>query len=54
MPSVWAVLHECLYGFPSGSMEKNPVRETQETWVQSLRREDVLETGMATHSCILA
>ena len=26
----------------------------QETWVQSLRREDPLEKGMATHSCILA
>src|SRR5574340_624975 len=26
----------------------------QETWVQSLRREDPLEEGMATHSSILA
>ena len=26
----------------------------QETWVQSLGREDPLEEGMATHSCILA
>ena len=26
----------------------------QETWVQSLGREDPLEKGMATHSCILA
>ena len=25
----------------------------QETWVQSLDREDLLEKGMATHSCIL-
>ena len=25
----------------------------QETWVQSLGREDVLEKGMATHSSIL-
>ena len=25
----------------------------QETWVQSLDREDPLENGMATHSCIL-
>ena len=26
----------------------------QETWVQSLGREDPLEKGMATHACILA
>jgi len=26
----------------------------QETWVQSLGREDPLEKGMATHSSILA
>ena len=26
----------------------------QETWVQSLGREDTLEKGMATHSSILA
>ena len=26
----------------------------QETWVQSLGQEDVLEKGMATHSSILA
>ena len=26
----------------------------QETWVQSLRKDDPLETGMATHSSILA
>ena len=34
---------------------KNPpaVQETQETWVQSLGREDPLEEGMATHSSIL-
>ena len=35
---------------------KNPptVQETEETWVQSLDREDLLEDGMATHSSILA
>ena len=35
---------------------KNPpaVQKTQETWVLSLRREDLLEKGMATHSGILA
>ena len=27
---------------------------TRETWVQSLAREDPLESGMATHSNILA
>ena len=26
----------------------------QETWIQSLRREDPLEKRMLTHSCILA
>ena len=42
--------------FPSGSEIKNPpaVQETQETWVQSMGREDPLEQGMATHSSILA
>ena len=35
---------------------KNPptVQEIEETWVQSLDREDLLEEGMATHSSILA
>ena len=32
---------------------KNPPA-MQETWVQSLRLEDPLEKGMATHSSILA
>ena len=30
------------------------MKETQETWVQSLGLEDPLEEGMATHSSILA
>ena len=30
------------------------MQETQETWVQSLGREDTLEEEMATHSSILA
>ena len=30
------------------------IKETQETWVWSLGREDSLEEGMATHSSILA
>ena len=29
------------------------MQETQETWVQSLGREDPQEKGMATHSSIL-
>ena len=29
------------------------MQEMQETWVQSLGREDPLEEGMATHSSIL-
>ena len=41
-------------GSPGDSMVKNlPVREMQETWIQSLDREDSLEE-MATHSSILA
>ena len=43
--------HRCI--FPVAQMVKNlPVM--QETWVQSLGREDPLERGMATHSSILA
>ena len=34
-------------------MVKNPPA-MQETWIQSLGREDPLEEGMATHSSILA
>ena len=37
----------------SGSVVKNPPA-MQETWVQSLGREDPLEKEMATHSSILA
>ena len=35
---------------------KNPsaMWEPQETWVQSLGREDALEEGMGTHSSVLA
>ena len=51
----WAELSVC-QGFPGGSVVKNPpaIQELQETWVQSLGREDALEEGMATHSSILA
>ena len=40
-------------GFPGGSVVKNPPA-MQDTWVQSLRWEDLLEKGKATHSSILA
>ena len=36
-------------GFPGGSVVKN-LPAKQETWVQSLGREDHLEKEMATHS----
>ena len=39
-----------------GSVVKKPpaIQDTQETQVQSLGHEDLLEKGMATHSSILA
>ena len=40
-------------GFPDDSDSKESPA-MQETWVQSLGREDPLEKGMATHSSILA
>ena len=40
-------------GFPGGSVVKN-LSAVQETWVQSLGREDPLEKGTATYSSILA
>ena len=45
-----------LQGFPSGSVVKNQpaMQETQETQVQFLDWEDLLEKGMATHTSILA
>ena len=39
-------------GFPAGSDHNLPA--LQETWVQSLGREDPLKKEMATHSSILA
>ena len=39
--------------FPVAQMVKN-LPAMQETWVQSLRREDPLEKGMVIHSSILA
>ena len=41
------------WGFPGGSAVKN-LPAMQETQVSSLRREDPLEEGMATHSSVLA
>jgi len=44
-------------GFPGGASDKEPdcrCRRQQVTWVGSLRQEDPLEEGMATHSSILA
>ena len=38
--------------FPVAQMVKR-LPTMQETWVQSLGREDLLEKGMATHSSIL-
>ena len=40
-------------GFPSGSVVKNPPA-MQEAQVQSQGREDSLEEGVASHSCILS
>ena len=44
------------WGLPGGSAVKNllALKEMQETWVQSLGREDPLEEGMTTHSSVLA
>ena len=42
-----------LMGFPGGSDGKEAAA-MQETWVQSLCQEDLLEKGMAIHSSILA
>ena len=42
-----------LGGFPDGSAVKN-LPAMQETQIQSLGREDLLEKEMATHSSILA
>ena len=47
-------LHMCVnIGFPGGAVVKNPPA-MQETWVQSLGLENLLEEEMATHSSILA
>ena len=61
MPISWSNMNEGIFqmrltfrsDFPSGSVVKNLPAE-QETWVQSLGREDPLEKEMANHSSILA
>ena len=42
-----------IQGFPGISVLKNPLAN-QETWIQSLSWEDLLEKEMTTHSSILA
>ena len=49
----WCVLLIKREDFPAAQTVKNPPA-MQETRVQSLGREEALETGMATHSSILA
>ena len=54
-PSLWSLEMVCtlVRGFSSGSVVKN-LPAMQETWIQSLGRENPLEEGIATHSSILA
>ena len=49
-----SLLH--LKGFPDSSVVRIclPMKEAQETWVQSLGQKDPQEGGMASHSSILA
>ena len=51
--SDWTELMELYSGFPGVSVLKECL-PMQETWVQSLGREDLLKKEMATHSSILA
>ena len=50
------LVHTKFSSFPGGSAVKNlpAMQEVQETWVQSLGREDPLEEDVATHSSVLA
>ena len=49
-------VYPLLQGFPNGPMVKNPPakQEKQETWVQSLGREDPLEKEITVHFSIHA
>ena len=53
---LFVLLMSILWGFPGGSVVKNPpaMQEMQEMLVQSLSWEDPMEEGMATHANILA
>ena len=42
------------WGFPGGSVVKNPPTNSGDQWVPSLGQEDPLEKEMAIHSSILA
>ena len=47
----------CVYIYVWASLVAQTIKilpTMQETWVQSLSHEDLLEKGMAAHSCILA
>ena len=50
---LWMEACNIVQGFPGGQMVKH-LPTMQETQVQSLGWEDLLEKGMATHSSILA
>ena len=49
-------MQPCSLDFPGGAAVRIPLSEqdTQETWAQSLGREDPLEEEISTHSTILA
>ena len=51
-PNVLRACESYQEGFPGGSLVKN-LPPQQETWVQSLGREDPLEEEMATHPVFL-
>ena len=57
MAKSWSklTLFSFLWGFPDGSAERpSTLQEIQETQIQSLAWEDLLEEEMATYSSILA
>ena len=47
-------LVKLLWGFPGGSVIKNPPLSMQETWVRALGWEGLLDKEVATHSSVLA
>ena len=52
--SKWSVLFPIIIGASLVAQTGKNLPAMQETWVQSLGKEDPLEKGMATHSSILA